>query len=116
MHETSIAMGLLESLEEVAKREDAKRVLKVKVKVGKLSGIVLDSFVFAFNALKGQREKLKDTELVVEEVPIRYRCRDCGEVFECESVYFPECPKCGSVKLELISGQELEVVNAELEV
>ncbi|RKQ64000.1 hydrogenase-3 nickel incorporation protein HypA [Thermovibrio guaymasensis] len=116
MHETSIAMGLLNSLEELAEREKAKRVVKVKVKIGKLSGIVVDSFVFAFNALKEQSQKLKETELVVEEVPITYRCKDCNHTFQTESVFFPECPKCGSLKLELISGEELEVVNAELEV
>jgi len=109
-------MGLLTSLEEVARREGAKRVLKVKVRIGKLSGIVVDSFVFAFNALKEQSSLLKSAELEVEEVPITYRCRECGEEFECESVFFPECPKCGSVNLELLKGEEMEVVNAELEV
>ncbi|WP_457678534.1 hydrogenase maturation nickel metallochaperone HypA [Thermovibrio sp.] len=116
MHETSIAMGLLSSLEEVAQREGAKRVLKVKVKVGKLSGIVVDSFVFAFNALKEQSPKLKDAELIVEEVPITYKCKDCGKEFTVETVFFPECPQCGSVNLELLAGEELQVVNAELEV
>ena len=116
MHETSIAMGLLNSLEELVQKEGAKRVLKVKVKIGKLSGIVIDSFVFAFNALKEQSPRLKDAELIVEEVPITYRCKECGHRFQTESVFFPECPKCGSANLELIRGEELEVVNAELEV
>ncbi|WP_456456604.1 hydrogenase maturation nickel metallochaperone HypA [Thermovibrio sp.] len=116
MHETSIAMGLLNSLEELAEREKAKRVVKVKVKIGKLSGIVIDSFVFAFNALKEGSPKLKDAQLVVEEVPLKYKCKECGEEFTCETVFFPECPKCKSANLELISGEELEVVNAEIEV
>ena len=116
MHETSIAMGLLDSLNQMAEREKAKKVLKVRVKIGKISGIVVDSFVFAFNALKEQYPKLSSAELYVEETPIRYRCKECGEEFEVESVFFPECPKCGSVNLELLSGEELEVVDAEIEV
>ena len=116
MHETSIAMGLLDSLNQMAEREKAKKVLKVRVKIGKLSGIVVDSFVFAFNALKEQFPKLSKTELIVEETPILYRCKSCGEEFEVETVFFPECPKCGSVDLELLSGEELEVVDAEIEV
>ncbi len=116
MHEASIAMGLLNSLEELAESENARRIVKVKVRIGKLSGIVIDSFVFAFNALKERSPKLKETELIVEEVPLKYRCRECGEEFSCETVFFPECPKCKSANLELISGEELEVVNAEIEV
>jgi hydrogenase nickel incorporation protein HypA/HybF len=116
MHEASIAMGLINSLMQMAERENAKEILKVNVRIGKLSGIVVDSFVFAFNALKQQFPKLKNAELCVEEVPIKYRCRDCGEEFEVETVLFPECPKCGSVNLDLISGEELEVINAEIEV
>jgi hydrogenase nickel incorporation protein HypA/HybF len=116
MHETSIAMSLIDSLMQMAEREKAKRILKVNVRIGKLSGIVVDSFIFAFNALKEQFPKLKDAELCVEEVPIKYRCRSCGEEFEVESVFFPECPKCGSIDLEMLSGEELEVINAEIEV
>jgi len=116
MHETSIAIGLLDSLSNMAEREGAKRVLKVNVRIGKLSGIVIDSFVFAFNALKEQYPKLREAELLIEEVPIRYRCKKCGREFEVETVFFPECPDCGSAEVELISGEELEVINAEIEV
>ncbi len=116
MHETSIAAGLLSSLSELAEREKAKKVTKVRVRIGKLSGIVVDSFVFAFDALKEQFRLLKNAELIVEEVPTKYRCIDCGKEFETESIYFPECPECKGFNLKLISGEELEVVDVELEV
>ncbi len=116
MHETSLAMGLLDSLNQMAEKEKAKKVLKVRVKIGKLSGIVVDSFVFAFNALKEQFPKLAGAELIVEETPILYRCNECGKEFEVETVFFPECPQCGSINLKLLSGEELEVVDAEIEV
>ncbi|ADU97092.1 hydrogenase maturation nickel metallochaperone HypA/HybF [Thermovibrio ammonificans] len=116
MHETSIAMGFLESLSQLLEREKAKKVVKVRVRIGKLSGIVVDSFVFAFDALKGQFKGLEETELVVEESPIRYRCNSCGHEFTVETVFFPECPKCGAVDLKLLSGEELQVIDAEIEV
>ena len=116
MHETSIAIGLLNSLSRLAEKEKAKEITKVRLKIGKLSGIVVDSFVFAFNALKSNYPKLKNTELKIEEVPVKYCCLDCGNKFEVETIYFPECPKCQSVNLKLISGEELEVVNVEIEV
>jgi hydrogenase nickel incorporation protein HypA/HybF len=116
MHETSIAIGLLNSLSELAEKEKAKEITKVRVRIGKLSGIVIDSFVFAFDALKGDYPKLKKAELLVEEVPVKYCCLDCGNEFEVDTIYFPECPKCQSVNLKLVSGEELEVVNVEIEV
>ncbi len=116
MHETSIAVGFLNSLSQMADRERAKKVVKVRVRIGKLSGIVVDSFKFAFDSLKGEYPKLKETQLLIEEVPVRYRCNDCGTEFEVETVYFPECPSCSSINLTLISGEELEVIDAEIEV
>lgn len=115
MHETSIAMGFLQSLSDLAKKEKASKVTKVKVKVGKFSGIVVDSFQFAFDALKGEFESLKDAELIIEEIPVKYRCNDCKTEFETDSIYFPECSNCGSINLTLISGEELEIVDVEIE-
>ena len=46
----------------------------------------------------------------------RFKCLDCGNEFEVDTIYFPECPKCQSVNLKLVSGEELEVVNVEIEV
>ena len=116
MHETSIAVGLLSSLSEVAEKEKAKKVTKVRVRIGKLSGIVVDSFKFAFDAMKAEFPKLKEAKLLVEEVPSVYECQDCGNRFEEESPYFPECPKCKSLNLKMVSGEELEVVDLEIEV
>ncbi len=116
MHETSIAAGLLTSISELAEKERAKKVTKVRVRVGKLSGIVVDSFIFAFDALKEQFKLLKTAQLIVEEIPTKYKCLDCGREFEVESIYFPECPDCKGLNLQLISGEELEVVDVELEV
>ena len=116
MHETSIAMGLLQSLDELAEREKAKKITKVRVRIGKLSGIVVDSFAFAFDAIKSEYPKIASAELEIEEVPVEYKCLDCGKVFEVESVYFPECPECGSLNVKLLRGEELEVIDVEIEV
>ena len=57
MHETSIVIGLLQSLSDLADRENAKKITKVRIKIGKLSGVVVDSFQFAFDTLKGELKK-----------------------------------------------------------
>ncbi len=116
MHEASLAMGMAQNLIDVARRNGAKEVLKVRVKIGPLSGVVIDSFVFAFDAIKREHPLLKNTKLEVLESTARYICLDCGKEFETKDVRFPECPNCGSLNLKMVSGDELEVVDIEIEV
>ncbi|WP_457567216.1 hydrogenase maturation nickel metallochaperone HypA/HybF [Desulfurobacterium sp.] len=116
MHETSLVMGMFDNIVKVAEKENAKAVLKVRVKIGKLAGVVIDSFVFAFDSLKGEYPYMKDAVLEIVEVPAIYRCFDCGKEFEVDSAYFPECPNCGSLNVVMLSGEELEVVDIEIDV
>ncbi len=109
-------MSLIEMILKIAEENSAKRVLRVFVRVGELSGVVVDSLVFAFDALKEGDDRVKDTELVVERVPVRYRCGDCGRVFEVGPPFFAECPHCGGMGCEMVSGEELDLVNLEMEV
>lgn len=52
MHELGIATGVLDSVVEVAKKNDCLRVKKIDVIVGKKAAIVDQMFTEAFNALK----------------------------------------------------------------
>ena len=52
MHELGIATGVLDSVIEVAKKNDCLRVKKIDVIVGKKAAIVDEMFTEAFNALK----------------------------------------------------------------
>ncbi len=116
MHEASLVMSMMNSLNRVAEREKAKRITKVYVKIGRMSGVVVDSFRFAFEALKVENPLTNSAELVIEECPLIYECLNCGKRFETDEFYFPECPECGSVNLKAVSGEELEVTNIEIEV
>lgn len=52
MHELGIATGVLDSVIEVAKKNDCLRVKQIDVIVGKKAAIVDKMFTEAFNALK----------------------------------------------------------------
>ncbi len=52
MHEVSIAQGLLEIAIDNCKKHGYQSIDSIKAKVGKASGIVPDSLLFAFEALK----------------------------------------------------------------
>ena len=52
MHELGIATGVLDSVVEVAKKNDCLRVKKIDLVVGKKAAIIDEMFKEAFNALK----------------------------------------------------------------
>ena len=116
MHEVSIALGMIEELKRIARENNAQKVTCVKLKIGKMSGIVTDSLIFAFDAVKLEHPLLSSATISVEEVPLVYECNQCLKTFETDSLAFPSCPFCESYSLKLISGEEQNIENVELEV
>ncbi|MBI5099487.1 MAG: hydrogenase maturation nickel metallochaperone HypA [Nitrospirae bacterium] len=116
MHEVSIALGMIEELKKIARENNAKKVTCVKLKIGIMSGIVTDSLVFAFDAVKLEHPILYSATISIQEVPLVYECNQCRESFETDSIAFPSCPFCESHSLKLISGEEQHIENVELEV
>jgi len=110
VHEAAIAQSLLEIVKEQALLHGARRVSRVRVRVGALSGVVPEALTFAFEAMS-KGGIAEGAVLEVEEVPSRIRCEDCG-VFE--GTPFLVCPNCGKLA-ELLSGRELEIISMEIE-
>ena len=110
MHELSICQGMMEvataALENLS--SPLPRVGAVTVRVGRLTAVVPDSLRYYFDLLT-PGTVLEGAALVIEEVPIRARCADCGARFEIETLSFT-CPRCASGLVELLSGRELAVV------
>ncbi len=68
MHELSLAQGLLSQLQALAKEHGAEKIVLVRVSIGAQSGIVIDSFVFGFNAIKTTLALSRDAVLEISEV------------------------------------------------
>jgi hydrogenase nickel incorporation protein HypA/HybF len=110
MHELAIA----DSIVAIASRHaDGRRVTKVEVHVGHLRQVVPDALAFAFQ-LVSDGTCVAGAELELEEVPAAGRCRACGTETVLDG--FPlRCSGCGSLDVELVSGEELLVDSLELE-
>ncbi len=65
MHELSLAQGLLDQLAALARQHRASRIVRVEVAIGRQAGIVVDSFVFGFNAIRTTLEVTREAALVV---------------------------------------------------
>ncbi len=116
MHEVSIALGMVDELMKIARQNNAKKITNVKLKIGRMSGIVTDSLIFAFDAIKPEYPMLSESEIIIEEVPLVYKCNECNVSFNTDDIYFPACTNCKSYNLKLVSGEEQHIENVELEV
>jgi len=113
MHEFSIIQSLLALVEEEAKKHKAKRVLKVVLSVGPLSGAEPHLLKTAFDAFK-EGTVAEGAQLVIEEEKLKVFCRDCGKLSEKEELNLL-CPLCGSLSTELRGGDELFLKSLEME-
>ena len=113
MHELSIAQNIIEIVEQYVPGAAMAEVRSVRVRVGRLSGIVPDSLEFSFSAIVAGTP-LGSARLDIEDVPAVCRCEACSAEFEAADFVFV-CPACGNVNTRLLSGSDLQVVDIELE-
>jgi hydrogenase nickel incorporation protein HypA/HybF len=113
MHELAIAQNIFDIVRQSVPEDQAPSVRRVRMRIGKLSGVIPESLDFCFTVIAGQ-SPMRRAALAIEEVPTVFRCRDCGNSFGMEDLAFI-CPQCKSNNLEMISGRELEIVEVELQ-
>ncbi len=118
MHELSLVADLFTIIEEQASRAGAKRVTKVVVSVGELSGVVPELFRSAFQSYK--RGTIADNaRLQLKMVKIKFKCRSCGHELTARNImdesFSYVCPACGSKDMELIAGRDLYLEKLEIE-
>lgn len=111
MHEMALAEGILDIVLSYADKNEAKKVTAVSVLVGEMTGVVPESLEFCFSSL-AKGTKAENAELILKHVPLIGKCLDCGREAKIEHYNFT-CSKCGSVRMETISGRELRVESLE---
>ncbi len=114
MHEFSVVQSLMGLIEENARRNNAKSVLKVVVKIGKMSGIEPHLLKIAFDTFK-EKTICENAELEMIIQDIVARCEDCGFEFTVENNHFI-CPKCKGFNLDILDGEDMYLLSLELEV
>lgn len=112
MHELSIAQEILNIVKNNLPLEH-KKLKSVRIKVGKLSGVLIDSLKFCFEAIVTGTE-FSGATLDVIEVTIRIKCNDCKLEMELAEPIFV-CSRCNSYNVQLIKGNELEITEIEIE-
>ena len=115
MHELYIAQSILSSVKKsLPQNVAAEAVTQVRVEVGQLDAVVSETLVFLFNAIK-PGSGMPAAELVVETIPVRCRCRACGEEFTLDLPFFL-CPACGSGDTEILQGRGIRLTGITADV
>ena len=114
MHEMGIVLHLAKTLDETAEQEHLTKIGKVVLQVGEVSGIMTDLFTDAWDYFKGRHPVLKDSELVLEQIPAVTWCDSCKRTYETVK-YGKECPFCHSGETWLVKGDECIIKEIEAE-
>ena len=113
MHEVGIAKEAVDAAIEHATKAGATRVLKIKLRIGALSGVVPEALEFAFEVVT--KETAADgAAFEYEWVPVRCHCAQCDRDFEPDG-YAYECPDCGKLSWDVRGGKELDLMTVEAE-
>jgi hydrogenase nickel incorporation protein HypA/HybF len=113
MHESSFTESLLSLVLTKAKEAGAKKITRVDVVLGEVSGIVDDCVRQFFDILK--EDSIASTaELVFEKKPLVLKCRHCGNEFTPADNRWG-CPACHEANAEIISGRDCYLQSMEVE-
>jgi hydrogenase nickel incorporation protein HypA/HybF len=108
MHELGITQNIVAI---VAEHAAGRRVARIAVDIGKLSGVMSDAVRFCFDVV-AHGTCVEGAALEIKEIEGRGRCRLCHAEFATPALYTP-CD-CGSREIERLSGEELKVREFEL--
>ena len=108
MHELAITQSVVEA---VTERTGSAPVTSVRLRVGRLAGIVPDAMRFCFELVTAGTP-LEGAALEFEQPEGRGRCRTCGAEFVLADLIL--LCDCGSADVEVLAGRELAVASVVL--
>ncbi|MFH1132169.1 MAG: hydrogenase maturation nickel metallochaperone HypA [Pseudomonadota bacterium] len=112
MHELSVASRLVQQVEQIVESEQAKKVVRIRLSLGALSGVERDPLEFSFT-LVAKGTVVENAKLEIEEVPADLRCNDCKNVSPFKWAMF-NCELCGSQNTTIEGGRELLLKSVEV--
>jgi hydrogenase nickel incorporation protein HypA/HybF len=112
MHETALALGLVDLVAQTAKRENAQRVRAVTVEIGALSHVEPEALIQAF-VVAAKGGVAETAALEIERPPGEAQCMGCGQTVAGLS-RGDACPMCGSYKLLVTGGDQMRLKSLEI--
>jgi hydrogenase nickel incorporation protein HypA/HybF len=113
VHEITVALALLDSVQEAAFEQGIEQVKAVHVRVGAFSGVVRDALLFSWDVATAETVAAGST-LVVEDIPLVVFCERCsGERSPLPGTGLL-CPECKTPSPQIVRGREMQLVAMEV--
>jgi hydrogenase nickel incorporation protein HypA/HybF len=112
MHELSVALSIIEAVEEEAEKHPG-HVEAIHLRLGPLAGVVKEALLSAWE-LACEGSPLMGVRLEVEDVPIVVYCPACQSNQTVTSMQWMCCSKCDTPVSQIVQGRELEVRALEM--
>ena len=112
MHELAVSLALIEQAERVARDHGARRIARLRVLIGPLSGVDGDQLARSYEIARAGTLTAEAT-LDWFASPVSVRCERCGTTTEVP-VQRLLCGSCGSWQTRVVSGTELTLQSVEL--
>ena len=113
MHELSVTESVLEIACEHAQKAGAKKVTDINLVIGRLSSIVDDSVEFYWQMIT-KDTLCEDAKLHFSRIPAELICLECNHKYVLKQELIP-CPKCGSARVRVLSGDEFNIDSIEIQ-
>jgi len=113
MHELSIALSIVDMVEEESERLGGSTIAAVHLKLGALSGVVKEALLSSYD-LACEHTILAGSVLVIEDVPIVVHCPRCDARRPVRSTQCFCCAECGAPSADVLEGRELLVTALEI--
>ncbi|MFH2037921.1 MAG: hydrogenase maturation nickel metallochaperone HypA [Chloroflexota bacterium] len=113
MHELDVTQSILSIALENARKVDAKQITGINLLIGQMASLVDDSIQFYWDIISEGTIAL-GAKLNFKRIPTEMRCFDCGILFFPNSETF-DCPSCGSIRVQVIHGDEMRVDSIDVE-
>lgn len=113
MHELSIALSMIEQIEEESEARGGLQVEVVHLKLGVFSGVDKNALLFAYD-LACEGTLLEGSRLLIETVPLMIYCPQCKAECTPVSSYQLCCPLCQTPAQDVLRGREIEVASLEV--
>lgn len=114
MHELSIVSSVVDAVTDSLAAYPGARVLEVRLRVGVLASVVVDSLEFCWG-IATEATPLQGSRLVVTPVPVVLHCAACHADSELDGVQSFRCPRCGEPGSDLRHGRELDIESFEID-
>jgi len=113
MHEMSLAESIVQILEDAAREQGYVRVRTVWLEIGQLACVEQESLRFCFDLVT--RDGIAhQARLEIIEKPGQGRCLECLAEMPMAAPY-GVCPVCGSQSLKVTGGDQMRVLELEVE-